>query len=144
MPPKPSQPSDSAIDAHLSMTQNVINRMAANSSACKAWCVTLVSALLVMILDKGKPQFLPLAYIPALLFLGMDFYYLFLEKRFRNSYNTFIDKLHKQELKPNDLYVITPSGSKIDAALHSARSVSIWLFYGAMIFFIHLSGCLAN
>lgn len=125
-----------AVEAHLTMMQGVINRMATNSASCKAWCVSLVSALLVVIMDKGKSELFPVAYIPAILFLLLDGYYLVQEKRFRNSYNAFIDKLHANDIVANDLYAISPSGSWQAALLHSAKSFSIWPFYVAMIIFI--------
>src|SRR6267142_352932 len=93
-----------AVEAHLTIMQSVIQRMANNSSSSKTWCVTLVSAVLVVIADKGQPQFAWLAVIPTVLFLILDAYYLALERGFRKAYNTFIEKLHERELKPADLY----------------------------------------
>jgi hypothetical protein len=128
-----------AVEAHLTMMQGVINRMATNSASCKAWCVSLVSALLVVIMDKAKPELLPVAYIPEILFLSLDGYYLVQEKRFRNSYNNFIDKLHNSTIVANDLYAISPSGSWYEALWHAAKSFSIWPFYAAMIVFIRFA-----
>jgi hypothetical protein len=51
-----------AVRAHLEISQDVIQRMAANSSACKAWCVTLVSAILVLVANQGKPKFALMAF----------------------------------------------------------------------------------
>jgi len=75
-----------AVQSHLTILQSVIQRMAANSSSSKAWCVTLVSAILVIVADKGKPQYAWLALIPTILFLVLDAYYLSLERGFRNAY----------------------------------------------------------
>jgi hypothetical protein len=139
MPKSKSPVPHTAVEAHLNMMQGVINRMATNSASCKAWCVSLVSALLVVIMDKGKSEFLPIAYIPAVLFLLLDGYYLIQEKRFRNSYNTFIDKLHANCIAANDLYAISASGSWLAALWNAAKSFSIWPFYAAMIFFIRIA-----
>jgi hypothetical protein len=136
---RPKRPSDAAIDAHLTMIQSVINRMATNSSASKAWCVTLVSALLVVILDKGRPEFLPIAIVPVALFFSLDAYYLVQEKRFRNSYDEFIDKLHHQKLMPNDLYAIKAKGHWGHELKKALRSFSIWPFYTAMFFFVGIA-----
>jgi hypothetical protein len=92
-----------AVQSHLTIYQNVIQRMASNSASAKAWCITLVSAILVIVADKSKPQYTMIAYIPTLLFLVLDTYYLGLEKGFRNSYNDFIRKLHKGKIKDDDL-----------------------------------------
>jgi hypothetical protein len=40
---------------HLSIIENIIQRMAKNSSASKTLCVTLVSAVLVIVADKEMP-----------------------------------------------------------------------------------------
>ena len=58
-----------AVQSHLGILQNVIQRMASNSSSAKAWCVTLVSAILVIIADKGKSEYALIAVMPTLLFL---------------------------------------------------------------------------
>ena len=73
-----------AVQSHLSILQSVIQRMASNSSSSKAWCITLVSAVLVIVADKGKPDYAYISFIPILLFLFLDAYYLALEKGFRN------------------------------------------------------------
>lgn len=125
-----------AVQAHLNITQSVIQRMATNSGTCKAWCITLVSAILVIIADKGKPNFAFIAVVPTVLFLVLDTYYLALERRFRNSYKSFIEKLHEGKLVYSDLYAMTPSGSAWKSFFKSILSFSIWPFYltlGAMI-----------
>jgi len=122
-------PDSASIQTHLSIIQNVIQRMAANSSACKAWCVTLVSAILVIVADKGKPEYAYIALFPTLIFAGLDAYYLALEKGFRNSYNSFISKLHKKQLTEEDLYSISPSGKMSHLQFDSFKSFSVWGFY---------------
>jgi hypothetical protein len=136
---KNKQPEHTAVEAHLNMMQSVINRMAINSSASKAWCVTLVSALLVVILDKNRSEFLPIAIVPVILFFSLDAYYLIQEKRFRNSYDEFIDKLHLKKLLPNDLYAIKPKGTWKDELIKAMKSFSIWPFYTAMFCFVGIA-----
>ena len=130
--PKFTEDSES-VRAHLSITQAIIQRMAANSSASKAWCITIVSALLVIIADKGKPQFAWLAFIPVGLFLVLDIYYLALEKGFRESYNLFIAKLHEGSILTEDLYALKPSGRMHCLVGEAIISFSIWPFYLSLI-----------
>src|ERR1051326_5115712 len=99
-----------SVQAHLGILQGVIQRMASNSAGCKTWSVSMASAMLVIVADKGKPNFALLALIPTLLFMGLDLYYLGLEKSFRESYNDFIRKLHTGTLTPADLFSVSPSG----------------------------------
>ena len=118
-----------AVHAHLGITQTVIQRMASNSASCKTWCITWVSAILVLIADKGKPEYAWLALIPIILFFALDAYYLALEKMFRLSYNKFIDKLHQGKIVASDLYAVVPSGSMSKTIWASVLSFSIWPFY---------------
>jgi hypothetical protein len=113
--------------------------MSANSSACKAWCITLVSAILVIIADKGKPDLAWLALLPSVLFLALDAYYLALEKAFRLSYDDFIKKLHAGKLGPEDLFAVVPKGQITIHQLNSVKSFSVWGFYGALIILIILA-----
>jgi len=125
-----------AIQSHLSLTQSVIQRMSSNSAACKAWCITLVSAVLVIVADKGIPQYAMLAFLPTALFLTLDTYYLALEGMFIKSYNTFIDKLHEGKIDAKDLYIIRPSGNSFYSFWSAIISFSIWPFYLTLIILI--------
>lgn len=118
-----------AVQAHLNILQSVIQRMAANSSAAKGWCIALVSAILVLVADKGQRNYALIAFIPTSLFLVLDAYYLALEKRFRESYNAFIEKLHRGELVAADLYAVSPTGSSVSAFFQALRSFSVWPLY---------------
>ena len=46
-----------SVHSYLSILQAVIARMASNSSNCKTWCITIVSAILVVVADKGQSSF---------------------------------------------------------------------------------------
>lgn len=118
-----------SVQAHLSIIQNVIQRMAANSAACKTWCITLVSAVLVMIADKGKVEYIYLALFPIVTFAVLDIYYLGLEKAFQNSYNLFISKLHTNNLTTQDLYAVKPVNKGLCLLMKCGISPSIWIFY---------------
>jgi hypothetical protein len=122
-----------SVQAHLQIIQSVIGRMAGNSSSCKTWCITLVSAILVVVADKAKPDYAYIALLPALLFYALDIYYLALEKAFRNSYNSFVSMLHASGVSPQDLYVIQPTGKMLINQLQAARSFSVWGFYISLI-----------
>lgn len=129
--------SSQTVQTHLGIVQSVISRMASNSASCKSWCITIVSAILVIIADKNNGKLALIAYIPTILFLVLDAYYLAFEKGFRVSYCAFIDKLHATKLQPEDLYVISPKGNLLLLTIKSLGSFSIWPFYitlGIMIF----------
>jgi len=128
-----------AVQSHLNITQSVIHRMATNSSSCKAWCITVVSAILVIVADKGNSQYAFIAIIPNVLFLVLDTYYLSLEKMFRNSYNDFIKKLHDNKIDSSDLFAVVPKGNLFKTFFKSIFSFSIWPFYLTLLIMILLA-----
>ena len=122
----------SAVQAHLGMMQDVIRRMADNSRSCELWCVTLVSAALVLIASMGNGTLAWLALIPVGALGFLDVYYLSLEQRFRNSYNDFVCKLHDGSLDPSEVFVIKPRGGAVRHMWRSTRSTSVLPFYLAL------------
>lgn len=136
-------PNSASIQTHLGILQNVIQRMAANSSASKAWCVTLVSAVLVIVADKGMPDYAYIAFLPAVIFAALDAYYLALEKAFRNSYNDFISKLHNKTLIGIDLYFVAPKGNMSRFQWESLKSFSVWGFYLSLVVLIFITKLIA-
>jgi len=130
-----------SIQTHLSIIQGVIERMANNSTSSKAWCITIVSAILVIVADKGKPDYAWIAIFPTILFAALDAYYLALEKGFRNSYNTFVKKLHSGTLLPEDLYSVMPEGSHTRLQLQALRSFAVWGFYIPLMILVAIARC---
>lgn len=128
-----------SVQSHLSIMQSVITRMAANSTSCKTWCITIVSAILVLISDKSKPELAWLALIPTFLFMTLDAYYLGLEKAFRSAYNNFIEKLHRKDIKLEDLFSVVPSTDTLFKQLDALKSFSVWGFYLPLFILIFLA-----
>ena len=132
-------PDSSAVQTHLQIMQDVIRRMAENSRSCKVWCVTLVSATLVLVAQTGNPQNALIALLPTVLFLVLDSYYLALERSFRCSYDTFVAKLHEGDLTNADLYAINPTGMGWKAVAWCFRSFAILPFYALLTITILLA-----
>lgn len=118
-----------SVQSHLTILQNVIQRMASNSTSCKTWCITLVSAVLVIVADKGKSEYAYIFFLPIIAFTFLDAYYLALEKSFRNRYDDFVNKLHEKKITKSDLYFISPLGELKKNMVKTAISPSIWIFY---------------
>lgn len=118
-----------SVQVHLGILQGVIERMAANSSSAKAWCIAIVSAILVVVADKPQPDYALLALIPTFLFFALDAYYLAMEKGFRNAYNSFVQKVHEGTLATADLYCVEPEGQASGLQLEAFKSFSVWGFY---------------
>ena len=131
-----------AVQSYLGILQGVINRTAANASGCKAWCISLVSAIMAILAGQGKPQYAFISIVPILLFGFLDSYYLGLEKTFRDQYDNFIHKLHTGTATVDDLFNVTPGHGPcvfLTATCRALASMSVWPFYGllaAMMLFI--------
>ncbi len=124
-----------SVQSYLTILQGVINRMATSSSSCKTWCITLVSAVIVIIADKGKPNYVWISSIPIVLFLLLDSYYLFLEKHFRGVYEDIVRKLHFGTATIDDMFKIAPSTGVAPTSigiLRAGGSIAVWPFYALL------------
>ena len=75
---------------HLDLIQGVINRLAGNSFMVKGWSVLLVSALLALAARRQSEddgELLGVPFLPALIFWGLDGYFLWQERLYRALYN---------------------------------------------------------
>lgn len=72
---------------HLEMVQGVINRMANNSFMLKGWAVTLVAGIFALSGEATDKLYFLVAYIPIIVFWGLDTYYLLQEKLYRSLYD---------------------------------------------------------
>lgn len=71
---------------HLEMIQGVINRMAANSFSLKGWAVTLVAGIFALASKDTDKLYFLVAYVPIIVFWGLDSYYLLQERLYRALY----------------------------------------------------------
>lgn len=133
--PKVTFESD-AVQSYLNILQGVIARMASNSANCKTWCISLVSAILVVIADKNKPNYAWIALIPIILFFLLDSYYLGQERSFRQIYNDFVKELHSSgEVTIDKLFALKPPKgiNVVNLLFASSLSFSIYPFYIILI-----------
>jgi hypothetical protein len=77
---------------HLELIQGIINRFSTNSFLLKGWSVVLVSALFALSANDSKVEFVYLAYIPSIVFWGLDGYFLSVERLYRKPYDTVRQK----------------------------------------------------
>ncbi len=73
---------------HLEMTQAVINRLGSNSFQLKGWSMTIIVVATVLIAkpDLPSPYFILVSLIPIFGFWGLDGYFLWQERLFREIY----------------------------------------------------------
>lgn len=151
----PEVNTEKAIFEHIKMVQDIIKRMASNSSSCKQWCIVVISAILTLATKKDAnfAQTVEIAYIPLVMFLFLDCYYLGLERGFRLKHQEFISKMQKGNLKCTDFFMGSNKSSEIQCAfeiafisffktlwqtIKSFFSFSIIPFYGTLAVFIYL------
>lgn len=116
------------------MLQGIINRMAGNSASCKTWTVTLVTAMLVLLVDKQIQLPNPLlCLIPVVLLYLLDCYYLGLERITISIQEEFFSSLSKETADYIDLlYKVDERGqlgSQLYNMLKAIFSISTTPFY---------------
>lgn len=113
---------------YLETIQSIITRMATNSFALKGWTVALVTGIFILAGQSVERYFYIIIYIPILCFWGLDAYYLWLERRYRELYakvcDTQIEKID-YKLKLPDL----DFDKKVEEYLSVFTSITEILFY---------------
>ena len=118
--------------AHLQMLQNVISRMASNSSMFKGWAVTLVAAAFALAAKDAEQRYLLVAYVPTAMFWVVDAYYLRVERQFCDLYEAVASSKEEVDFKmdPSEL-----PQSVVSAFVGSINAV----FYGVMLSIVVLT-----
>ena len=113
------------VDIH----QALIARMAAASSTAKTWCVTVVSAVAVVAIEKGKWHIALVGIIATLLFAAIDIYYLTLERNVRKFHQEFCKLFREGVYFSDKLFQVGDLSVHFQNTRESAASKSIWPFY---------------
>lgn len=126
---------DPSVLAHLNMVQGVVNRLAGNSASCKTWCITIVSAIIVLAIERKAPGVLLVGILPLLVLLGLDSYYLSLERGLTSAHDGFVSRLHAGTLPASDVFAIGPPAGFLRRAcgtIGAITSFSVFPYYGMM------------
>lgn len=128
---------------HLNMIQEVIGRFSKNSFTIKSWNITLLTAFIAYGLqsDISEENILIVTIAFTLGFMFLDWYYLNLEKSYRNLYKAvseiekdddidFRMEFHKNGDNPNT-YEISNTG-----LLYGLKRPVIYVFYVVEITFL--------
>ncbi len=115
---------------HLEMIQGVINRLASNSFHIKGWSVVLVSALFALAAGNANTSFIALSFFPAIVFWGLDGYFLWEERKFKQLYDR-VRKINEDEIdfSMNTETVKASAGSWLTATF----STTLIPFHGAIV-----------
>jgi len=131
---------------YISLLQENINRMAANSANCKTWLVTLVTAIIALQLTSNELRsVLWIALGLIVLFYILDSYYLGIERKFINIEKNYVKavKYNEQDELKKNLYSfnIKAVKDKYATTCSALLSPSTWPFY-SVLFLIVLAVCL--
>jgi len=133
---------DSSIQTQVNTLQSIISRMASNSSNCKTWAVTIISAILVVLIDKQLSKYYLISYIPLFIFWVLDCYYLGMERIFRKRYNNFIDEIEGESFSYATVFRIHASEKRFEKTVETVRAFlsfstsPIYIFLGIIIFLV--------
>ena len=127
--------SEASKHKHLELIQGVINRMSVNSFQMKGWSVVLVSAILTLSAtmdDTAQSSVVCVAYVPILIFWGLDGFFLAQERRYRKLYN----QIRKMDDKDIDFSMDTSDFESVGRLrwISVVLSRTLLAFYTALIF----------
>lgn len=114
---------------HLEMIQSVISRMSKNSFALKGWSVTLVSGIFALSAKDSDRMFFLTAYIPIVIFWGLDSYYLMLERKYRLLYEIVRNKKEEQINFDMNITISTIEGNEGSSYYNCVTSITEIIFY---------------
>lgn len=130
---------DATIIAHIEMLQGIIDRMARNCAACKNWSIMILSAILAFYFEEHGQHGMSLriGYIPIMLFLFLDCYYLGKERSIIKKQNVFMDKVNKGCDISTDLFTLSNEGDcAVWRTVKAMCSFSTLPFYGFMFMIV--------
>lgn len=125
---------------HLNMHQDIINRMAANSSNCKTWVVTLLAALTALQASTEKiMNYGWFVIVIVTMFWYLDAFYLMLERVHRAKEKKFVEILSDDDWEGNIeqcIYRFSTEAEegKLCLMLKALFSPSCCIFYLVLIF----------
>ena len=130
----------SAVQTHLEIVQNNIQRMDTKTTFCKTWCITVVSVIFVLFASISRSDLVWVALVPTVLFYILDVRYFALEEAYRQSYDDFVSKLHKNQVSSEDLYSVHIDEREISShqQFEAAKAFSVHSIYSALIVLIIL------
>ncbi len=133
---------------YLQMIQETISRMSTNSAIFKGFAATIVAGVAALSYKDLNCLVLGLSFFPVLSFAVLDAYYLTLERRFRQLYDSVRKDEHPLDFSM-EISLESKELRKANARIWDClKSPSIYLFYPLMliilvtVFYLKLRGVL--
>jgi hypothetical protein len=120
---------------HLELIQSVVTRLAGNSFLIKGWAVTLTGAFLGFGVNREDAGLAAVAFVPVVFFCGLDAYYLWCERLFRELYRRV--QAYDAEVAPFYMGATHPdfiakAPSDVRPRWSAMRRGVIWGFYAPL------------
>lgn len=81
---------------HLEFVQAAISRMSQNSFQMKNWTIVTLAALMALYADSQNYGYVFVSLVAVVVFWGLDGYYLYQERRFRELYDAVSKDIRDQ------------------------------------------------
>lgn len=115
---------------HLEFIQGIIKRLSGHSFSLKKWCITIITAILVLG-SKGKNiETIIVSIVPVVTFWVLDGFYLYKERLFRSLYEKV--RVLKENEIDYDMDTDELKGAK-NRWISSIFSRTLMLFYLTLI-----------
>ncbi|MCY4597320.1 MAG: hypothetical protein OXC19_21280 [Bryobacterales bacterium] len=124
---------------HLDLIQGVIGRLAADSFLMKRWSIAIAVALFVLLSRALLSGSTPVAFIPILIFWGLDGYCLWQQRLFRALYD-HVRVLEEEEI---DFAMDVDRFRRQRTWLGATFSSTLVGFYGAVILMVGIAASVA-
>lgn len=131
-----------AVQAHLTMIQTVVARMATSSASCKTWCLALVGAMTSLAGATRQPAVLGYVVVAVFIFWFLDVRYLAQEKAYRDLFNSMAAKVGViNNYRLSDVFNLKAptTGSHIKDAFWSWSTLPV---YGAVLAAYGVAWCM--
>lgn len=123
------------IMTYLQFLQNVISRMANNSSQIKVLITAIYTIFTTILVGINKfKEYWWIGLIITFIGMIMDAYYLALERMYRDKYNDFVNGLKEDKINVKEIFNMNPKSTKLRfeifaVMIESFNSFSICGFY---------------
>lgn len=119
----------------MDILQANLQRMSQLSNNCKAWCITLVSAVLLFAIKERQRDMLVVLLAPVGLFYILDAYYLSVERQFQALARQLADKVRSDTVQMSDVFAIRTACGLVRVLLMVRAMFWSWStlpFYGTI------------
>lgn len=126
---------EGCIMTYLQFLQDVISRMANNSSQIKVLITAIYTIFTTILVGINKfKEYWWIGLIITFIGMLMDAYYLALERMYRDKYNNFVNGLKGNRINAKEIFNMNPKSTKLKfeifaVMIESFNSFSICGFY---------------